>query len=288
MVSANTTRTPYSIGFADRLAKMATKPKLDVQVCDHCNLRCAGCLHFAPLADECFLDVASYERDLRRLASVDGIEGYFSSVVLMGGEPLLHPRLADIVRTTRAHLPRQDVVLCTNGLLLRRMDEDFWLALAECDVRLLISPYPLRIDYEGLAMLAREKGVRVGFAADITSAASGKEAFMHLAIDPEGGCDQTRSFVSCPFGGCYLQLARGAIWPCQVAAHHGCLSRHFGYDMHDAPADSLPLSSVGSTDDIETFRRMSHPMCRHCDNDALTVMPWKRSGLNADEWLAPH
>ena len=28
-------------------------------------------------------------------------------------------------------------------------------------------------------------------------------------------------------------------------------------------------------------------MCRYCDNDALTVVPWERSGLAADEWLAP-
>ncbi len=157
------------MGFAERIAKMAAKPKLDVQVCDHCNLRCAGCLHFAPLAQEHFLDAESYERDLGQLASVDGVEGYFSSVALMGGEPLLHPRLVDIIETTRAHLLQQDVVLCTNGLLLKRMDDGFWRALVECDVWLLISP---------------------------------------------------------------------------------------------------------------------HPVCRYCDNDALTVMPWERSCLAADEWLA--
>lgn len=270
-----------------RLAQMAAKPLLDVQVCDHCNLRCAGCLHFAPLANEHCLDVSAYERDLLQLASIDGIEGYLGSIALMGGEPLLHPRLVDIVSTTRSHLPWQNVILCTNGLLLKRMDDDFWRALVECDVGLLISPYPLRINYDELAALARAKGVRVGFAQDITGTVNGKEAFLRLAIDPKGECDQARSFTSCPFGGRYLQLARGAIWPCQVAAHHGSFARRFGYDMHDSPTDSLPLSSVGSTDDIETFRRMPHPMCRHCDNDALTVAPWERSKLAADEWLAP-
>ncbi|MBP3884997.1 MAG: radical SAM protein [Olsenella sp.] len=287
MVAATTARAPYSVGFAERLARMAERPKLDVQVCDHCNLRCAGCLHFAPLAEERFLDVDEYERDLSRLASADGIEGYFGTVVLMGGEPLLHPRIADIVRVTRARLPGQDVVLCTNGLLLGRMGDGLWRALAECDVGLLISPYPLRVDYEGLAALARERGVRAAFAADVTGTAEGKEAFLRLAIDPEGKCDPSRSFVSCPFGGHYLQLARGAIWPCQVAAHHGPLARRFGYDMHDEPADSLSLADICSADDIEAFRRMPHPICRHCDNDALTVMPWGRSKLSADEWLAP-
>lgn len=272
------------MGFAERLARMAAKPKLDVQVCDHCNLRCAGCLHFAPLADERFLDLVEYERDLSRLAAVEGIGGYFDSVALMGGEPLLHPRLPDIVRATRAHLPGEAVVLCTNGLLLRRMGDGFWRALADCDVVLLLSPYPLRVDYDGLAALARAKGVPAWFASDITRTAEGKEVFMRLALDPEGGCDPARSFASCPFGGRYLQLARGAIWPCQVAAHCGPFARRFGYGMRDAPDDSLPLASIGSAGDIETFRRRLHPMCRHCDNEALTVAPWEPSRLDAAEW----
>ena len=286
-MTATDTTAPYSISFAERLAKMAAKPKLDVQVCDHCNLRCAGCLHFAPLAEEHFLDVDEYENDLQRLASVDGIEGYFGVIVLMGGEPLLHPRLPDVIRVTRKYLPQEVVVLCTNGLLLRRMGDDFWQALVSCNVGLLISPYPLRVDYDGLAALAREKGVRTEFTQDITNTADGKEAFMRLALDPKGACNRAQSFASCPFGGCYLQLARQAIWPCQVSAHHGSFARRFGYEMCDSPDDSLPLASITSTDDIETFRRRSHPMCRYCDNDALTVVPWGRSELAATEWLSP-
>ena len=287
MMATSGTATPYAISFVERLTKMAVKPKLDVQVCDHCNLRCAGCLHFAPLAEKRFLDVEAYERDLLELTAVKGIEGYFGAVALMGGEPLLHPRLPDIIRITRKHLPWERVILCTNGLLLKRMGDDFWHALADGNVGLLMSPYPLRVDYEGLAALARTKGVHAEFAEDITNTADGKEAFVRLALDPQGECDPAQSFTSCPFGGCYLQLARGALWPCQVAAHHSSFAQRFGYDLHDKPDDALPLSSIASTDDIETFRRRPHPMCRHCDNDALTVVPWDRSKLAADEWLAP-
>ena len=285
-MSSLPTRARYSEGFAERLAKMAEKPKLDVQVCDHCNLRCAGCLHFAPLAEQRFLDLAEYEHDLKRLSAIEGIGGYFGDIVLMGGEPLLHPHVAEVVRMTRALLPGERVCLCTNGLLLRRMDDAFWSALAECGVELAISPYPIHVDYEGLSDLARSKGVEVGFTSDITGMAAGKEAFMRLALDPDGGCDPVRSFTSCPFGGRFLQLMRGAIWPCQVSAHHGAFSQRFGFDMHDTPDDALALGSIVSTDQIEDFRRRSHHMCRYCDNDALTVAPWEQSKLEAEEWLA--
>ena len=58
------------------------------------------------------------------------------------------------------------------------------------------------------------------------------------------------------------------------------------YGMHDDPGDSLALDTIGSMDDIENFRRRPHPMRRYCDNDKLTVAPWRRSELAADEWLA--
>ena len=277
---------PYVEGFERRLSKLAARPYLDIQVCDHCNLRCAGCLHFAPLAKERFLDLETYRRDLDLLASVEGVEGFFRGVELMGGEPLLHPQIAEVVRTTRVCLPHESIALCTNGLLLRRMDGAFWDALVECDVTLGLSPYPIKLDYEELAAFARTKGVRVMLAGDVTGMDRGKESFIRLALSPEGDCEPGRSFTACPFGGCYLQLSQGAIWPCQVAAHHGAFAQRFGYGMHAEPDDALPLAPLRSAGQIEDFRRRSHPMCRYCRNDALTVSPWGQSKLEAGEWLA--
>ena len=56
-MAAIPTRVPYTLDFIERMARITAKPMLDVQVCDHCNPKCAGCLHFAPLAEESFLDV---------------------------------------------------------------------------------------------------------------------------------------------------------------------------------------------------------------------------------------
>ena len=279
-------KVPYTESFVARMVKMRSAPYLDVHVTDHCNLKCAGCLHFAPLAEKRFLDLDEYARDLKRLAAVKGIAGYFETIVLMGGEPLLHPRLIEVMRMTRAYLPGENIALCTNGLLLKRMDNGFWDALVECDVELGISPYPIGLDYGGLLSLARARSANVRFTTDITGAATGKDAFLHLALDPSGTCDPQDSFISCPSGGHCLQLARGAIWPCQLAAYHGAFSHRFGYDMHDGPDDFLALGTIDSTDDIETFRRRPHPMCRHCDNASLAVVPWRQSGFEAEEWLA--
>lgn len=38
-----------------------------VDIVDHCNLNCKGCGHFSPLAPKSFLDIETFENDLRRL-----------------------------------------------------------------------------------------------------------------------------------------------------------------------------------------------------------------------------
>ena len=43
-------------------------PFLDIHVADHCNLGCAGCLHYAPVAPRRFLDPGEYREDLRSAA----------------------------------------------------------------------------------------------------------------------------------------------------------------------------------------------------------------------------
>ena len=279
-------RAPYTESFIERLRGLALKPKLDVQVCDHCNLRCAGCLHFAPLAPEHFLDLGEYERDLGLLADVKGFGGYFDSIVLMGGEPLLHPQIAAVISATRAIAPDESITLCTNGLLLKRMADAFWDAVVANDVLLSISAYPIRVDYAALVDLARGHGAQVALAGDVTRTGQGKEALMRLALDPSGSCDPRDSFVACPFGGRFLQMNRGALWPCQVAAHGRHFADRFGCNMRESAGDALLLADIRSMGDIEDFRRRTHPLCRFCDNRKLSVVPWERSQGAAEEWLS--
>ena len=277
---------PFRVGFPERMRILALAPALDVHVADHCNLRCSGCVHFAPLAKERLLDLDAYEADLRALATIPGIEAYFRGLFLMGGEPLLHPRVADVMTLTRRILPRIRIVLATNGILLRRMGDEFWDALADCGVEMHLSAYPINMDYDSLAKMARARGACVDFAMDLTGHDAEKEAFLKVAIDPDGGQDPVRSFNSCLFGGSFMQLANGSIWNCQVAAHHATLDAVFGWDMASEPADELPLASVSSVDDIESFRRSAHPMCRYCANDRMGIVTWHRSHRDEREWRA--
>jgi sulfatase maturation enzyme AslB (radical SAM superfamily) len=75
----------------------------EVNVADHCNLNCRGCEHFSPLAKESYINIDSYTRDCARLSELTG--GRIDTIHLMGGEPLLYPRLLEIFSITRQAFP---------------------------------------------------------------------------------------------------------------------------------------------------------------------------------------
>ena len=261
-------------------------PFLDVHAADHCNLGCAGCLHYAPVAPRNLLDPGKYERDLAALAPVPGVQAYFAAVVLMGGEPLLNPDLPEIIRITRRYFPDTEIGLSTNGLLLRRMSDEFWQASRDAGVKLRISAYPIGIDYEALLVLGRENDVDTEYSAYVTGNGRGKQVFWRHRLDPQGRCSAAHSWTICRMD-YTLQLRDVALFPCNRGAYMDVLNDAFGTEFIHQPGDFINISDLKSADDLDSFRRRPHPMCRYCDNDASCVTDWERTRRDPHEWINP-
>jgi MoaA/NifB/PqqE/SkfB family radical SAM enzyme len=75
-----------------------------IRLTEHCNLNCAGCSAFSPLADEKFYDVEVFRNDCERLASLTG--GKINQIIFAGGEPLLHPRITDFFDIARVYFSK--------------------------------------------------------------------------------------------------------------------------------------------------------------------------------------
>jgi organic radical activating enzyme len=94
----------------------------EVNVVDHCNLRCRSCAHLSPVLRKHFVDPDALSSDLTALA-----RSYHANVLrLLGGEPLLHPNLVDVVTAARESHIAEKIEIATNGLLLPRMEPRFW------------------------------------------------------------------------------------------------------------------------------------------------------------------
>ena len=270
--------------FALHIQGVIGRPILDVHVVDHCNLNCASCNHFSPIAEKRFLSLEGYERDLKLLARMDGIDSFFDAVFLMGGEPLLHPRIADIVFLTRRYLPTTDIYVSTNGLALASMPSGFWLACKEANAAILLTRYPIDVDYDGLLSLAKQYGVSAQAQGEVVA---GQQAFSfrRTPMDPSGTHDPSLNYIHCPSGGYCLQLRDGRIYPCHRSAYMGTLNARFATSFSHEANDCLELADISSVDEIDAFRRTPKPACRYCAFDGIEVIPWASSQGERDEWL---
>ncbi|WP_256977250.1 radical SAM protein [Bordetella genomosp. 10] len=107
---------------------------LEAHIVDHCNLTCAECCSLSPLLPAWHASPDSIAGDLRTAAKVLK-PGVFK---LVGGEPLLHPQLVDLIHAVRETGIAPVVSVTTNGLKLGDMPDAFWQAVDA----LTISRYP--------------------------------------------------------------------------------------------------------------------------------------------------
>lgn len=103
------------------------KPRMkqfDVNLVDHCNMKCKGCLRFSNLVTEPkYADFTKMIQDWKRIKELFwGVE----RIKLMGGEPMLSPDLCKYVKAAREIFPDADIMITTNGLLINEGCEELF------------------------------------------------------------------------------------------------------------------------------------------------------------------
>ncbi len=133
-----------------------TRPSFDFNLTEHCNLSCCECDHASPLLAKKFASVEAFSRDLQALAQVF----HSKHLRILGGEPLLHPRLVDFLTEARRIGIANSIVLITNGVLLHKAPPELWGLIDQ----LWISAYPgikRKLDDEECARICEAQGVRL-------------------------------------------------------------------------------------------------------------------------------
>lgn len=106
----------------------------ELNVAYHCNLSCRACSHLSPMFKQHFVELNQVVADFSKLAK------YYHSKYLkiMGGEPLLHPNLIQIIDKVRQTGISERIQVATNGQLLPKVLDVFWQKVDEVS----ISVYP--------------------------------------------------------------------------------------------------------------------------------------------------
>jgi ABC-2 type transport system ATP-binding protein len=252
--------------------------RFEVYLVYHCNLNCAGCAVFSPLAEEKYLDVNCYEQDCKRLHELT--DGEVECIRLLGGEPTLHPNLLDFCRVTRQYFKTAKIQLVTNGILLHKSDDDFWEKCKENNITIQISRYPIKINIDETI----EKGKRYNVAVEVTE--SKTEEMFHLKLDTSGKQSAEDSFKKCWIKNSCITLSLGKLYTCSIipAAEH--FNRYFNKELTINESDYIDIYKVKNIKEILKFLCKPASFCRYCDITKMSYgHKWHISKKNIREWI---
>lgn len=245
----------------------------------HCNLNCAGCSHFSPVAGEEFPDFEESRKSFAHLGALFG--GECEYIHLLGGEPLLNPRCGDYLRLARHCFPRGRIYLVTNGLLLPKMEDRFYETCREERIIIAVTRYPITLDYDAIWKRCDAFGVQ----HEIFGEEETKTHFKRLLLDPTGSQDPVRNYRRCPYSNVCLFLYKGRMYPCGIGAHMRIFEQHFSAGLELSHRDSVDIFSVRSGFDLLYQLSKPVPMCRYCHQDRWEEeAPWRHSKKQIEEW----
>lgn len=251
--------------------------KLDIHLTEHCNLNCKGCSHFSPLAEKEFADVDVFEKDLIRISELFDPKNIYG-IVLVGGEPLLHPQVLDFVKIAYKHFPNNDRVIVTNGLLLLKQDDDFWNTLEETNTMIHITNYPISLKLDEIKSKTKSHNIFLHIEETV-------KTFKKYIFDFEGKQNIKMSHMACPDAFRCSQLNNGKLYPCHQPAYVHHFKKFFDLDLEVTEEDYIDIHTANSSDEIVKFLSSPIPFCRYCNLKARQPeYEWGRSKKELSEW----
>lgn len=249
---------------------------IEFNLTDFCNLNCKGCSHYSPVAPKEFESLESLEGSMKAISKAKNgalIEG----VYLIGGETLLYPRLKEAMVLARKYFPNAQISIFTNGILIPKLDEEFWEICRQTGCIMAITRYPLRVDYDALERCCHDHGVETEIFGD----RSLKDSFFKLPLDPEKRQNPFLSHLRCCSFGC-VTVDNGKIFPCSQSACVRHLNNRFGTDFKWQPGDYIPVDKLQDVKEIKRLRSRPVPFCGYCRHQSFT--PYGPSKRELSEW----
>ena len=108
--------------------------RLDFNVAYACNLACKGCISLSDFDRRGVEPLQDIKQQCETWSKI--LEP--AVVSIFGGEPLLHPRLKQVLELIRKSWPNTLIRVITNGYLLRRYDPEMWFTFGSLEMQVSV------------------------------------------------------------------------------------------------------------------------------------------------------
>jgi hypothetical protein len=255
-------------------------PDLEIKVVEHCNLNCASCTHFSPLAKPSFIEKNDFYNQLQKADVI--FHDNCKSLKILGGEPLLHPEIATLLLMARTAMSDTTIILLTNGILLSGMPDDFWQSCSLNNIFIRVTRFPISLDIESISNKASENHIDLRYYPSNTITKSFK--YRPLNIDGNGCAND--NFQKCSMKYRWVLIKNNRLFPCPIVGNVEHFNAMFNKSLICGEEDSIPLDDVNSFNEYMTFAEKAIQFCRYCQPDKQEKdIGWKLSKQSIQEWI---
>ena len=246
---------------------------IEIQVTSHCNLNCKSCDHFSPIANKWEININDYNKELALLKKYFNVE----KITIIGGEPLLHTKLKDILINTRKNFLNNRIVIFTNGTLIKEKIPILYHTMKKYNIEFQITKYPIKFNYDDLINILNKIGIRCyieNYCDEWFQYHIHNEKFKLYE-----NCHSKESVDN-------FQLVDNKLFCCQLPAYIKYFNCYFNENIKVTNNDYLDLSLNLTEEDIkkyiENFKINGIDFCKQCHE--LEVCKWGISKKEIEEW----
>lgn len=243
-------------------------PYFEMPIIDSCNLNCKGCLFGCNRNGvQEYMTLEEIEKDFKRMAEL------FEDIPwirILGGEPLLHPEIKKVMELCRKVFGDSEIDLCTNGLLIPKLDDDILESFVKNRITIHISGY--KPTYKMMPQIEERLSK---FNLDYTVLKRDKFYKFYTINDKN---DPNLSHGKCMSSGC-RELYKGRLSKCSGALAFTRLNEQFGtnyevkrnvdwFDIHDQTINAW---------DIERALNQPAAICKYCSDNKMEYFDWSNN-----------
>ena len=236
---------------------------LEVNLVDHCNIRCWGCCALSPMLEEESIAPSVLQRDLAVAKTC--LEPTY--LKLVGGEPLLHPNIVECLTVAKASDVGTILSMTSNGLLLGNAPDELWQLLDA----ITISFYPQVALKEPAMTNIRTKAERFSVTLNLKY----QDNFVDMTRSEAMLDERINQAI---YDDCWLRrrchrLESGVLYTCTRPPAYRKL---FPEQKTEYLADGIKLENRdGMAEDILAYLISDQPLntCRNCRGGSAELKP---------------
>lgn len=257
------------------------KLTLEYHLVDSCNLKCAGCSHYSSLLDKLtYIKLEDIITDLTLLKNKIGDN--LAVLRLLGGEPLLHPQICECLYEIRKLFPKTNLVLVTNGILLKKMSEEFYNICSKSKIQISITDYGL---FNVAEVLNKLKSLGINTTVYRNSSKNLTWHYKHIRLT-EGKID---CLSKCIFKNICNNYRNGKIYLCPHIAYINFFNDYFGKNITLDDTDYISLNEINSFDELvekikSTKPNFCYKYCNYYDKTHPEKGEWHTTKKDINEF----